>query len=207
MRIVYGGDVAFDSLVYGSESNPANTAYFQPQIENISNTLTDVGRSFYANTQQLYNDVNNSEVMRIARAAVRSAKTLFQPNEVISIFDIANMQTAQPVMQRWIMANPVVRELYHKQQCDGYSESYVDLAPRDIGESHYDYRRVMNGIVQDDTENDEEWFVKFYPDDLVEGDTELNHDQRVDILSSWSIAEMFIKAGDRDPTSVYDAKL
>ena len=204
VNFVYGGEDAFNALAYGSEPHPANTAYFQRQIENISTTLTDVGRSFYANTQALYDQVNNSDVMRIARAAVRTAKSLFQPNEIRSIFDMGELQNAQPVMQRWIMANPTVREVYHKQLCDGYEGTYVDMSPGLVGEQHYDYRRVMDSIVQ---ESDDTWIVKYYPDELLDGDKELSHDQKVDVLSTWSIVEMFIKAGDRDPTSMFDAKL
>lgn len=210
INVVYGGADAFNALAYGVDQHPANTQYFQRQIESISNTLTDVGQSFFANTQQLYNQVNNSEVMRIARAAVRTAKSLFQPNQILSIFDMASMQNAPLVMQRWIMANPTVRELYHKQQIDGYSDSYVDVSPGIIGEQHYDYRRVMTGIVQDveGTEGEEDsWKVCYYPDELHEGDKELTHDERVDILSTWSIVEMFVAAGKSDPTSPWDAKM
>lgn len=209
INVVYGGADAFDALAYGIDQNPANTNYFQRQIESISNTLTDVGQSFFSNTQQLYNQVNNSETMRIARAAVRTAKSLFQPNQILSIFDIHQMQNAPIVMQRWIMANPVVREQYHKQLIDGYSDSYIDVAPNVIGENHYDYRRVMDSIIQETITDDGEdsWSVKFYPDEIFEGDKELSHDEKVDILSTWNIAEMFINAGKSDPTSPWDSKM
>lgn len=210
INIIQGGNTAFDALVYGVDQHPANSSYFQRQIESISNTLTEVGQNFFANTQQLYNQVNNSDVMRIARAAVQTAKSLFQPNQILSIFDMGNMQNAPVVMQRWIMANPVVRELYHKQQIDGYSDSYEDMAPGIIGEQHYDYRRVMTGIVQDveGVEGEEDsWKVCYYPDEIYEGDKELTHDEKCDILSTWNIAEMFVAAGKSDPTSPWDAKM
>ena len=162
MQIVYGGSDAFDALAYGVDQHPANTNYFQRQIESISNTLTEVGQTFFANTQMLYDQVNNSETMRIARAAVRTAKSLFQPNQILAISDMYQMQTAPVVMQRWIMANPVVRDKYHKQQIDGYSDSYTDMSPGIIGDQHYDYRRVMNGVIQED--NNDSWSVKFFPD-------------------------------------------
>lgn len=209
INILQGGDVAFDALVYGVDQHPANSSYFQRQIESISNTLTDVGQTFFSNAQALYQQVNNSETMRIARAAIRSTASLFQPNQILSIFDIHKMQNAPIVMQRWIMANPEVRTLYHKQLCQGYNDSYQDMSPGIVGEQHYDYRRVMDTVVQDtvDDEGNDSWCAKFYPDELFEGDKELSHDERVDILSTWEVLEMFLKAGKSDPTCPFDSQL
>ena len=103
------------------------------------------------------------------------------------------------------MANPVVRQTYHEQKCDGYSDTYIDNQPSAIKETHYDYRRVMDGVVVD--KDNDGWSVKFYPDDLHDGDRELVHGEKVDILHSWDIIEMFMKAGDKDPTSQYGAAL
>ena len=209
INILQGGDVAFDALVYGVDQHPANASYFQRQIESISNTLTNVGQTFFSNAQQLYQEVNNSETMRIARAAIRSTASLFQPNQILSIFDIHKMQNAPVVMQRWIMANPEARSLFHKQQIDGYSDTYQDASPGIIGEQHYDYRRVMDSVVQDTTdhEGNDTWCVKYYPDELYEGDKELSHDDKVDILSTWEVLEMFLKAGKEDPTSQYGSMM
>lgn len=209
INIIYGGEIGFDALAYGIDQHPANTNYFQQQIQSISNTLTDVGQNFFSNAQTLYQQVNNSETMRIARAALRSTASLFQPNQILSIFDIHKMQNAPLVMQRWIMANPEARTLYHKQQIDGYSDSYQDMFPGVVGEQHYDYRRVMDSVVQDtvDLDGNESWCVKYYPDELYEGDKELSHDDKVDILSTYEILEAFLAAGKEDPTSQYGSMM
>ena len=47
------------------------------------------------------------------------------------------------------MAQPDIRSLYHKGHCDGYSDTYVDMEPGLVGEQHYDYRRVMDGVVEE----------------------------------------------------------
>lgn len=209
INVIQGGSTAFDALAYGIDQHPANTNYFQQQIQSISNTLTDIGQNFFSNAQNLYQQVNNSETMRIARAALRSTASLFQPNQILSIFDIHKMQNAPIVMQRWIMANPEARTLYHKQQIDGYSDTYKDMFPGVVGEQHYDYRRVMDGVVQDttDLEGNESWCVKYYPDELYEGDKELSHYDKVDILSTYEILEAFLAAGKEDPTSQYGSMM
>lgn len=196
---------AFDSIVYG-EKHPANLDYFRQQTQNIASNIQDAGRSFFSNLSELNEKFNGSEAMRLGRAAMRTAKSIFKPNVISSIFDIGEMQQAPVVMQRWIMANPVVRELYHNQGCDGYGDTYVDYHKKDIAESHYDYRRATDGLVQIDEVNDD-WFVRLYVDDLYEGDKHLSLDEQVDILSTWDIVEMFIRAGKEDPTSTTNSSL
>lgn len=204
MQVIYGGASAFDALVYG-EQHHANQSYFQQQLQNISSTLTDAGRSFFADAHVLYNQFNGSEAMRKIRAAVNAATGLFQPNRVRYVHDLGEMQNAPFVMQRYIMASPVVREKYHSQQIDGYSETYEDMQPGKIGDNHYDYRRVMDGVLREDTEG---WYVKFYPDEIYEGDKELSHDEKVDIIGTWDAIEAFLSvAKGEDPTSVWGNKL
>lgn len=197
VAVVYGGDHVFNALVSG-EQHPNNSNYFRNQLESVSTALTDFGRSFYSNVHDLYDQFNGSEAMRLARDALRSVKGIFIENTIQYITDINSFQSAPTVMQRWIMANPVVREPYHQQKCCGYAGSYVDVSPGVIGEQHYDYRRVMTGVVQD---TEDSWFVKFYPDEIHEGDRELHHDEKFTILDTWSIADMFMKKGEEDPTS------
>ncbi len=91
--------------------------------------------------------------------------------------------------------------MYHEQRCDGYSESYVDRFPGQVGENHYDYRRVMHGMVQDDQEHD--WKSTFYLDELFEGDRELNFDEQVDILNTWDVVRSYLSKGQDDPTSQF----
>lgn len=196
---------AFDSIVYG-EKHPANLDYFRQQTQNIVSNIQDAGRSFFSNLSELNERFNGSEAMRLGRAAMRAAKSIFRPNIISAITDMGDMQQSPNVMQRWIMANPVVRDLYHNQGCDGYADTYIDYHPGKIGEDHYDFRRATEGLVQIDEVTDD-WFVKLYPDDLYEGDKHLSLDEKVDIIDTWSIIEMFVRAGKEDPTSASNSNL
>lgn len=207
MQVVYGGADVFNAVVYG-EQHPSNQQYFQQQIQNFGNTLTDIGRKFFDNSKEIFDRAYNSETMRLARNAAQVVMGIFQPNIIRKIEELQQMQNAPIVMQRWIMANPTIRELYHQQRCDGYSDSYVDVSPNQIKENHYDYRRVMDGVLQESKTSDgqDTWKVQFFMDDIFDGDRDLNHHEKVDILSTWDIAEMFIKNGE-DPTSPWGSKL
>lgn len=207
MQIISGGLDAWDALAYG-EQNPNNLNYFKSHLQNIGDTLTDFGKQFYADAGAIYDRFNGSAAMQIVRNVTRAAKTLFQPNIIKSLFEIDEFQTSSTVMQRWIMANPTVRELYQAQGCDGFSDSYVDMHPNAIKESHYDYRRVMDGVIVDsEEESDEPWFVKHYADEILDDDKELDINDKVDIMITWERIENYLRTGKKDPTSPFNTDL
>jgi hypothetical protein len=202
MVVIEGDPNTWNALTYG-EKNPMNLDYLRNQLATIPQALNDFTNSFYSEARSLFDKYNGSAAQRLIKSVTRSVQSLFGTDTVHSMFELSEIQNANIVMQRWIMANPVVRKLYHDQKCDGYSDTYVDVAPTDIGERHYDYRRVMDGVVVD---SDDDWVVKFYPDEMKAGDKELDHVDKMNILSTWEIMEMFIKSGD-DPTSPFGSKL
>lgn len=204
INVVYGGDEAFDAIVYGQQ-NPANLNYFQSQLNNVSQTLTNIGQQFFSNANEIYERFNGAEALRLIKAATRATVSLFTPDKITTLHGIGQFQQAPLTMQRWVMANPEVRTMYHAQRLDGYADTYVDVQPGKIGENHYDFRRVMDGVVTDDEEDTS--FVKFYIDELEEGDAPLTHEDKVDILNTWDIVNMFLRAGKEDPTSPYNTSL
>ena len=204
VQVVVGGNTEFNALVYGHK-NPGTISYLEQQSFTLSPHLTAAGQAFFANQSQLYEQFNGAEAQRLAAAAVRKVAAIFQPNSIRPLYTLADIQNAPLVMQRWIMAEPTVRDLYHQQRCDGYAESYVDMQPAFVGREHYDYRMVTHGLIQ--TENEDEPLARFFFDDLAEGDRELTLDEKTDIVSTWDIVKNMVKAGKEDPTSVFGTQL
>lgn len=207
IQVHHGGTVdSFDFLAF-PEQNPANNMYIQNQLSNFSQSLTDIGRKFIETSQAIYERVNDSNAMRIAEAAVRMARGMFHPNTVVHLSTLDELRFAQPMMQRYIMAEPTLREVYHRQQCDGYSDTYADIEPKAISENHYDYRRVMDAVIVDivDENGDDSWVSRNYIEELHPDDKPLDIIQKADILSTWEIVKMFVAAG-QDPTNPFAAK-
>lgn len=204
MRIVDGGDLAWGAIAFG-EQNPINLSYFKNQFNSLTTGLNDYARNFYSEVGNIVDKFTNSEAVRSVRNALKSAASLFDNDIIKPLYEMDEFQTATVKMQRWIMANPVVRQSFIDQKCDGFSDSYVDLYPEKIKDTHYDYRRVMNGVAQFDEEDNEHF--KFYYEDLVEGDKELSVGEKIDILHTWEIVEMYMKKGAQDPTSQFGASL
>lgn len=208
INVVHAGDTSsFDYLIFPNQ-NPANQISIQNQLQQFSQTLTDTGRKFLEASATIYQQIHDSDVARMARAALRSAKGIFHPNQIMDLETLEELQSAQVMMQRYIMAQPDIRGLYNAQRCDGYSDTYVDIDPGAILDSHYDYRRVMDTVIQEEGEGESySWFTRMYCEDLLEGDRELDFEERVSILGTWDVLKMFVQAGKEDPTNAWGGNL
>jgi hypothetical protein len=200
-NVVYGGNGAFDALLYRQE-NPLNQLYIEAQLDRVNATLTDSGRAFMAASRELYDQLYNNEAVQLARSALRSAKSLFAPNKVIYLDELEQLQAASPLMMRWVMSQPDLRTLHHQQRCHGYGELYTtDFSPNEVGEADYNWRRVMDGVVVVDTEDEQTgWYSRQYVEDLLPGDRTLDAFEKLDIVGTWDIVRMAIAAGD-DPSN------
>lgn len=202
--VLMGGSNVFDSLAY-SKPHPSTQTFLQNQLSIGTNLLNDAGSKFMESAQNIFEKVSGSEAIRIAKAASRVVNNIWNTNQIRKLNTIGELQNAPQVMERYIMAEPTIRKLYHNQMCDGYSHSYVDLEPNKIGESHYDYRRVMNGIVVDT--DDGGWYANSYFDDMLPEDEELMMEEQVDIITAWEKVKEHIKIGKEDPTSKWNSDL
>lgn len=198
-----GGTALFNALAYG-DPHPATQQFLQSQVEAPSHTLTEAGRQFVEGARGIYEALASSQALRMARAARRAVGSIWQSNEIRSLTAREDFQSAPLEMQRWVMAEPKVRKMYHQQRLEGYEGSYRDPFPEDVGEEHYDYRRVMNGLV---VETDDGWRATTYLDELLPEERELDLEEQVDIVHSWEWIRDHIRQGGEDPTSRWGAEL
>lgn len=202
---------SFSSMIFPKVSVAAK-AWVDDQLQAGSRLYENLmGGSFMQHITQLKKKLEDPLIEKTARNLTRQVKGMFHPNEILPLTTIAELQSAQPAMQRWIMAMPMYRELYHKQLCDGYSDSYVDTAPGVVGEDHYDYRRVTEGIVQmynaeDDQGKYETWKVSTHFEDLQKPEDKLGFDNQCMILDAWDLAEKAILE-KIDPCDIFNGRI
>lgn len=187
-----------DSLIYG-EQHPNVVNYLRNQFSNISETLAAPARAFMEKGRDIFELFNSSEAMRLARSVVQAAmgKTEVEIQCIKSIFELEQFQNASVTMQRWLMANPNVREIYHDQRCDGYSSSYFDNESDAIGKDHYDYKMVMDGVMEIE---EDDWKITQFMEQLKEGDRELLLEEKADIIHCWNTMDVLMALG-QDPTN------
>jgi len=198
----------FGALAFGMP-HQGTINFLENRLHQTSEYLHETGREFMARGMEVFNKYAGAEALRFAKAAIRAVQHAFDPNSVHFLGDIGAIQQAPLSMQRWIMAMPEVRTLYHQQRCDGYSDTYVDYHPGQIGSDHYDWRRVMSGVVMETPNNpDYEWECTTYMEgEEAEDDVNLSLSEKVDILSTWDIVRNLLNSGKEDPTSIYCDKL
>lgn len=196
-----------DYLLY-PEQNPINQSWLYQQVATMSNTLNDIGKQFMDGSKDIYAKINDADMIRKAKAAIKSAIGISFINEVVYYNSLEAIMAATPYMQNYLMANPTIRDLYNTQLCDGYSGTYVDVFPGTIGDTHYHYRRVMDGVIQDieDADGNYQWIAKTYMDELFHGDRELDISEKSKILATWEVMDLFIKQR-KDPTKVNGGNL
>lgn len=204
VQVVSGGSREFNMLL-GGEPHPNTVQYLRNQMSQLGSNAAFAASTWFNNVRESYDRFASDTALRIARTAISSVKSYFQGNVIRPLRSVSELQQAPVVMQRYLMANPVVREMYHDNRCDGYSQTYIDMEPKAIGEDHYDYRRVMNGIVTDLPVSEEDpegsWKVSVYMDELKEGDRELILIDQDIIISCWERQRMSLAVLMDDTTS------
>lgn len=201
---VSGGSDVFDAMAFG-QRNMNTVAYLENQINAASQYFQAAGQDFFQRSRQVFDQFNGSEALRLAKSALRTIQHAFDSDCVTYLYDLASIQQAQPVMQRWVMVMPEVRQYYHAQQCEGYSDTYVDSDPGVSGVMHADWRLVNDGVVQmlpeDDPSGAEFKYQVFY--EQADDGSVLSTAEKMDILATWDVVAKLIKRGKEDPTSPY----
>ncbi len=195
-QVIQGNDIELDAILY--PSTHVNTMQFiQSNIAKIPSMVLDGAKALFNNATNKYRELNSSATLTRMMNALKAINNIKNENVIYEVKTIDESQSATLTMQRWLMSCPEIRELYHEQRCNGYSDTYVDVEPGKVGEDHYDYRRVMTGVVD---YNNEDIISKFYIDELKPGDRELNPYEKIAILNSWEVMRIAVSQMKEDPT-------
>lgn len=200
--IVDGGSATFNYLLYG-EPDQAFNSYMQEAQSGMQGILSSGAAAFRDRFTSAVGYVQDSDALRVARAAVRKIAHLWDIDVVSVRQTIGELQQAPVVMIPFIMACPEVRELYHKQGCDGYGELYTDNQPGVVGEEHVDYQRVMDGIFVEQADGTH--VSTTYLD--LEESLQLPFNNQVDVGITWDAVKRHLAAKKEDPTSRYNGTL
>ena len=203
---VEGGAATFDALLYGDQ-HPQTTQLLRQQFSNIGHHLSDAARMFVEAAQSKMEELSQGYAAQLLRSAGRAISAFWIPDEIQILESIGRMQYAPNVMRRYVMACPELRTLYHQGRVEGYGESYIDLQPGMVGADHYDYRRVMNGVVVTDPEQSTDWQATTYIEPLRADDRELELVEQADIQATWQLLRPMLVPGEEDPTSKWGAEI
>jgi len=177
---------AFNAQLYGAP-HIDTINYVKNQFKEVPVFISKLATNMYNSAMEIANKYTSSDLIDFISNVNRNIKQEMRNDNVIVAYSaLEEFRTANLFMQRYIMANPVIRELFHKQQIDGYADTYIDIEPGSIGEDHYEWRRVMTGMM------DENGICSTYVDKLRPEDKELTMQQQCDILDTWYWAEKLV---------------
>lgn len=198
------GDV-FSAMVHGHES-PRGRRFLEEQLERTSAVIGEGSKRFMERARATFDAFNVDAVERSVRAIKGRLNSRWQDHNVRPLRTLEEFQQATLTMQRWLSANPKGRQLFQKDRCHGWRDTYVDMEPGVWGERHTDWQKVNNGLVVTDEEGNSSITVYFNAFD-ENGDEELSLAEQRDILESWSFENYYLALGGDDPTSPSNGSL
>lgn len=202
--MLHGGERELNLFTAG-EPHPSMLQYMREQAHQIGQYIQQTGNTFAQGVVDAYQTYYSDTALRHAQAALTKVKTYFMGDKISELVNAYEIQQAGNVMQRYVMAEPTIRKLYHEGRCSGYEGSYVDPFPGKIGESDYNYRRATNGLLQlgKPTEDapDGSWQFNIYIEELFDGDRELTIHEQKPIMETWANLRFSLAHSLMDPTS------
>ena len=188
VNVVKGGEQAFNALVY-KPPEQGLLDYFQNNLNNATQMLGDAGQNFMNTAYNMYDKFNSSAVINAGKALLMNVGTHLN-QQAIYYVDQNHMPNANLIMQSYIIANPVMNNLYQKNMAYGFQDTYFDPEPDNVGVERYDYQRVMDGVLTYDKE-DNGIITRYFNSDEVE----LDSMEKITILDTWQQVEYMIANG------------
>jgi hypothetical protein len=200
--LIFGGEAELNMITAG-EPHPSMLRYAQEQAAAIGSYIQRTGNAFAQGVVDAYHALYSDEALHRARVGVARIQSYFLDDRIRQITSIYEMQQAQPLMQRFIMAEPTIARMYDQGRCEGYG--YTAPFPGKYGEDNYNWRRVMDGVIQlqKPTEDNPHggWESVTYLEELMEGDRNLVLVEQNAILNTWESLKYSLARSMVDPTS------
>lgn len=203
MQIIEGDDVTFRAMTFGLP-NQETFDYFRELGREFGNRVSETVKAKVDEIAGLYKVITLNDALNSMKAVVNNFDNFKLPEVFMELSTLSELQNAPQVMIPFIMANPTVHEMYHRNMVEGYSGLLKGLGENPEDENPL-YQSVTNGITLED-ENGEFW-TKFYSDVRCGDLPQLSFDEKLAIMKTWESLDYFISLKDCDPTSRYNSKL
>lgn len=197
-QYVAGGADLID-IMAGGRPDEATRQWFAERSEMVQQNLSNSSRAFFDRARSLYQTISESQAIQMLRNLKSKDENVWSGNVIESLRTLASIQTASPVMQRMIMAQPDLRQRYLNQEVEGFADSYTNFHGDAWGSSHFDYRRVMDGVVE--VKDEEDFVIRHYIDYMEADDRNLSLHEKIDVLNTWDMVKQLLEEGGEDPTS------
>lgn len=179
--------------------------YVTNSVQNYVGAVKGVIPEFASHIQKRYDEIMSSSSIQYIKNLKNRLNSLWETDCIRFLPTIEKIQQAPPSMYRYILAQPDLRRLYQNNGLSAYDNKYVDNYPNTINKTHFDYRRVTEGMIMD---IDGEVGYTHYYENVADYDI-LDIIQKTSILGTWDIIQHNLENDEEnyDPTSVWNATL
>lgn len=196
---INGGEFAANALLY-KQPTPDVMNYINNKLDQIVNYTTGLSDQFKTTVQNLYQRAYNSDIINMAKNYLAQSDYALRQDMIYTVpYDRLN--EANLIMQQYIMAEPTLNNLYRKNMCYGFQDTYFDPEPETYGKDRYDYQRVMDGVLQFEKTDDDETSIAYVNTYSNSDEVELTHIERTAILDTWHEVVRMIEEG-KDPSEI-----
>lgn len=200
VNVVRTNRISTIDSVFSPFDDTNHRRYLRERHERTQELLREYGgdsADYYRDrSRKMFEEYNSSEALRRNRAAMRANDNSKISGVIRRLDTIEQIQSANAESQRFIMAHPLTRALFHKQRVDGYSGVYRD-EHTGYGVDHYDYRLATNGLVMLEkvASGEENYIVRHFYEELKKGDRQRDPIEIFTIADAWVLMEEAIEAG------------
>lgn len=202
-RVIHASRDEFSALVHGLPTqNSIN--FIKQQAQSFAGMVGELAGTTKEMFQNVYDTVVNYDFSGLIDRVtnLKSEYALDVPDILERLESLTDLQNANLVTQRWLMANPALRRYVESGKCDGYSSSYFNYEPEYSGLEHTDYQEIVNGLRQMDEEGNS--YTYHIRDSQEDPDViELSVQSKELILRNWALCQSALVEGEQDPTSVF----
>lgn len=191
--VVSGGDFGANALIYKPLSQ-STLDYLSNRLDATLSTMKGVGQQFVNTVRGMYDRFNSKEAINRAKMILYAAGTHLS-QDVIYPVKYENYRNMNLAMQRYVMCNPDINRMYKRNKCYGFVDTYIDPEPGTYGTDRFDYQRVMDGVLQFDSEGN--GYFNHYSNSDIED--ELTTLDKISVLDTWDVVARLLAEGV-DPT-------
>lgn len=199
LQQAYGIDLM--DIAAGGHMDTQTTSWLADRSSALRESMGSAALNWFNTAKSFVQIIDTSSAIQAFRNITSKQESVWNTNNIHQCFTIEQLQTANPVQQRYIMAEPRLRDMYLNNSVEGYGDSYVNNQGDAIGVKQYDYRRVTDGIMLE--QPDETFEVNVFHEIIPDGDKELTLHQKVDILRNWNLVNIALDEAEMDPTSQF----
>lgn len=199
LQQAYGVDLM--DIAAGGHMDTQTTSWLADRSSALRESMGSAALNWFNTAKSFVQIIDTSSAIQAFRNITSKQESVWNTNNIHQCFTIEQLQTANPVQQRYIMAEPRLRDMYLNNSVEGYGDSYTNHQGDAIGVKQYDYRRVTDGIVLE--QPDETFEVNVFHEIIPDGDKELTLHQKVDILRNWNLVNVALDEAEMDPTSQF----